>query len=140
MYLLTTEQTFDAAHFLKGHLGACSNIHGHRWRVIARISAPELEDAGSSRAMIMDFGDFKSILKDLVDRYDHTLIYEKGSLRPVTIEVLKEEGFQLTEVSFRPTSECFARHFYEEFRARKLPVYEVTVYETPTNCSTYREG
>ena len=90
MYLLTTEQTFDAAHFLKGHLGACSNIHGHR-------------------------------------------------LRPVTIEVLKEEGFQLTEVSFRPTSECFARHFYEEFRARQLPVYDVTVYETPGNCSTYRE-
>ena len=140
MYLLSTEQTFDAAHFLKGHLGACSNIHGHRWRVIARISSEELEDTGSSRAMVMDFGVFKTILKDLVDYYDHTLIYEKGSLRASTLEALKEEGFQLTEVPFRPTSECFARHFFETFRARQLPVFDVTVYETPANCSTYMEG
>ena len=138
MYLLTTEQTFDAAHFLKGHLGACSNIHGHRWRVIARISAPELEDAGSSRAMIMDFGDFKSILKDLVDRYDHTLIYEQGSLRESTLNALREEGFSLTELPVRPTAENFAKLFYEAL-SRELPVCRVTVYETPQNCASYEE-
>lgn len=139
MYLLTTEQTFDAAHFLKGHDGACSNIHGHRWRVVARIASKELKSEGSSRAMVMDFSDFKQTLKELADYFDHTLIYEKGSLKPLTIEALSAEDLVLTEVPFRPTSECFSRHFYEEFRARQFPVYDVTVYETPTNCCTYRE-
>ena len=30
MYYLETEEHFDAAHFLKGYAGKCSNLHGHR--------------------------------------------------------------------------------------------------------------
>ena len=36
MYVLQTEQSFDAAHFLKDYKGKCSNIHGHRWRVVVQ--------------------------------------------------------------------------------------------------------
>ena len=42
MYMLQTEQSFDAAHFLKGYKGKCSNIHGHRWRVVVSISSEKL--------------------------------------------------------------------------------------------------
>lgn len=38
MYILETEQSFDSAHFLSGYKGKCSNLHGHRWRVVARIA------------------------------------------------------------------------------------------------------
>ena len=139
MYILTAEQAFDAAHFLKGHAGACSNIHGHRWRVVARVSCDMLQEAGSSRAMVMDFSDFRNILKELTDRFDHTLIYEKGSLKDTTVHVLRDEGFTLTEIPFRPTSECFSRYFYEKLQARHLPVHEVTVFETPGSSCTFRE-
>ena len=41
MYILETEQSFDSAHFLSGYKGKCSNLHGHRWRVVARIAMDE---------------------------------------------------------------------------------------------------
>ena len=45
MYILETEQSFDSAHFLSGYEGKCSNLHGHRWRVVARIAMDELKKA-----------------------------------------------------------------------------------------------
>ena len=41
MYTLKTEHSFDAAHFLYGYEGKCSNIHGHRWRVVAEVSSDQ---------------------------------------------------------------------------------------------------
>ena len=34
MYILKTESSFDSAHFLSGYEGKCSNLHGHRWRIV----------------------------------------------------------------------------------------------------------
>ncbi len=62
--------------------------------------------------MLVDFGDLKRDLKKLVDKFDHTLIYESGTLREKTIEALLEEGFRLTKVDFRPTAENFSRYFF----------------------------
>lgn len=42
MYMLQSEASFDAAHFLKGYDGKCKNIHGHRWRIVVRISGDSL--------------------------------------------------------------------------------------------------
>ncbi len=43
----------------------------------------------------------------------------------------------LVPMDFRPTAENFARCFYEKLREKDLPVYRVTVYETPDNCAVY---
>ena len=88
----------------------------------------------------MDFGEFKSILRDLLKEFDHTLIIEKGSLKDSTIKALRGEGFSLKEVPFRPTAEEMARHFYKELVSRSCPVSEVTVYETMNNCAVYKES
>jgi len=37
MYQLTTEHSFDSAHFLAGYDGKCGNLHGHRWRVLLTV-------------------------------------------------------------------------------------------------------
>ena len=37
MHFIKTEASFDAAHFLTNYNGKCRNIHGHRWKVIAKI-------------------------------------------------------------------------------------------------------
>lgn len=55
MYILETEQSFDSAHFLSGYEGKCSNLHGHRWRVVARIAMDELNKEGQTRDMVIDF-------------------------------------------------------------------------------------
>ena len=137
MFSLTTSAEFDSAHFLAGYNGKCANIHGHRWKIEAVISGDELQRDGEKRGMLIDFGDLKAAVRALADSFDHTLIFERGSLRPATLAALRDEGFSLTEVDFRPTAENFARHFLDILTSDGLPVRSVTVYETPTNCATY---
>ncbi len=140
MYLLKTKAAFDSAHFLSGYNGKCSNIHGHRWTVEACVCSEKLIDKGEKRGMVIDFGDLKRELRALADSFDHTLLYEKGSLKASTIEALQSENFSLTELSYRPTAENLAHDFFEKLGAQGLPVKSVTVYETPDNCAVYAEG
>lgn len=138
MYKLKTTAAFDSAHFLSGYNGKCANIHGHTWTIEVEVRANSLITAGEKRGMVIDFSDLKKSVKALADRYDHTLIYEQGSLRESTLNALREEGFSLTELPVRPTAEIFAKLFYEAL-SKELPVCSVTVYETPQNCATYEE-
>lgn len=139
MYILETEQSFDSAHFLSNYIGKCSNLHGHRWRIVARIRADKLSTETQTRDMVIDFGDFKDALKKLTDDLDHCLIMETGTLKPATMTALKEENFRIVEVPFRPTAERFSEYFYRRLKELAFPVYNVSVYETPTNCATYQE-
>lgn len=139
MYFLKTEQSFDAAHFLKGYDGKCSNIHGHRWRVVVQIRAEKLSDEQQTRGMVVDFSDLKTALKRICDDLDHCLIYETASLRATTIQALHEEGFRLVEVPFRPTAEHFSRYIYEIMKEQGYGIDRVEVYETPNNCAAYEE-
>lgn len=139
MYSLQAEASFDAAHFLKDHPGACRNLHGHRWQVVAEITAAELQTAGPDRDMLQDFAELKASLKELASAFDHKFIFEEGSLRPQTIAALQAEGFALAEVSFRPTAERLAHWFYQQLRSKGLCTSRVLVYETPENCAAYFE-
>lgn len=137
MYYLQSEQSFDAAHFLKGYQGKCKNIHGHRWRVVAVVQGEQLQPEGSQRGMLMDFGDLKDHLKGLADELDHALLVETGSLRPETQAALEAEAFRMVFLPFRTTAENLARYFYDRLTALGYRVREVSVYETPTNCARY---
>ena len=46
MFKLKSEVQFDTAHYLSGYEGKCSNIHGHRYRLIATIGSKELHKDG----------------------------------------------------------------------------------------------
>ena len=139
MFLLTTENSFDAAHFLAGYQGKCANLHGLRWRVVVDINGEQLEAQGQLRGMLMDFGDIKEEVKRVTDAFDHSFIYETGTLREKTLEAMREEGFLMHEVAFRPTAENFAKYFYLQLKQMEYPVCKVTVYETPNNCAAYYE-
>lgn len=139
MYSLKTEHSFDSAHFLSGYDGKCSNIHGHRWRVIIEVYENDIKSEGQIRGMIVDFGTLKSQVKAEADALDHALIIEKNMLKEKTIEALKEENFKIIEVDFRPTAESFAKFFYDRFTELGYKVKEAVVYETPNNCASYSE-
>lgn len=140
MYTLKTSAAFDSAHFLHGYKGKCANIHGHRWIIEIEAGADSLVQSGEKRGMVIDFGDLKAALRDLADAFDHTLIYEKGSLKNTTVTALSEEGFSLREVEFRPTAENFAEYFFNILEEKGLPMLSCTVYETPENCAVFRKG
>ncbi|MBR4223986.1 MAG: 6-carboxytetrahydropterin synthase QueD [Oscillospiraceae bacterium] len=140
MYYITCEAAFDSAHFLSGYSGKCSNLHGHRWTVQAKIKG-ELCGRGQHRGMVADFGDIKRDLREIADAMDHTLIYEEGSLRESTLAALYEEGFSVYPVPFRPTAENLSRYIYGRMedcgRSHGYEVYSVTVWETPGNGAEY---
>ena len=139
MYILKTSAAFDSAHFLYGYKGKCANIHGHRWVIEVQINGDSLVPTGSKKGMLVDFSDFKNLVKEFADNFDHALIYETGSLKPATVGALNSEGFRLIALRFRPTAENLAKHFYDELKKKKLSVLSVTVYETPENCAVYKE-
>lgn len=139
MYGLKTESSFDAAHFLTDYDGKCENLHGHRWRVVARIEQDALQGDGQAKDMVIDFSDFKRALRALTEKFDHMFIVEEGSLAPETIACLERETFKLFTVPFRTTAENFARYFFERLEEQGFPVSLVEVYETPLNCAYYRK-
>lgn len=137
MYQLTTEHSFDSAHFLAGYDGKCGNLHGHRWRVLLTVQSETLREDRQQKGMCVDFAELKKDLRTELDALDHVLIIEQGSLRENTMKALQEEKFQVVEMPFRPTAENFARYFYELFTLKGYPVAKVEVYETPNNSAVY---
>lgn len=137
MYQLTTEHSFDSAHFLAGYDGKCGNLHGHRWRVLLTVQSETLREDRQQKGMCVDFAELKKDLRTELDALDHVLIIGQGSLRESTMKALQEEKFQVVEMPFRPTAENFARYFYELFTLKGYPVAKVEVYETPNNSAVY---
>ncbi|MDR0986375.1 MAG: 6-carboxytetrahydropterin synthase [Ruminococcus sp.] len=141
MYSTNLTGHFDAAHFLSGYDGKCKNIHGHRFDVSVSLSG-KLIMSGEKSGMVIDFSDAKAVLNTLCDRFDHTLIYEKGTLSEALFAALNADGFALSEVEFRPTAEHFAGYFYRglgKILPKHIRVLAVTVYESPENSATYSE-
>lgn len=121
MYVLEIEDDFAAAHQLRGYHGKCENLHGHNWRVRVGVRGTQLLNSG----MLMDFGDLKKIVKEVLGALDHRFLNETGPF-----------------VADNPTTERIARHIYEEV-ARRLPenvrMDGVTAWESEKSRATYRE-
>lgn len=140
MYYLTAEAAFDSAHFLFAHEGKCANLHGHRWRIIAKIAGKKLEEEATKAGMLMDFSDFKREIRALADELDHRLIIETGTLKLETLDALEGEGFEVISLPFRPTAENLAKYLYDSMKELGFPMHSMTVYETPDNCAMYEEN
>ena len=46
MFILKNEVQFDTAHYLSGYAGKCSNIHGHRYRMVVELASETLQATG----------------------------------------------------------------------------------------------
>jgi len=123
MYYLSVSDTFSAAHRLCGYQGACSNLHGHNWKVRVALKTDELDDIG----MAMDFGIIKQILKNILDELDHAYLNEVASLK-----------------AMNPTSENLARYIYERFElelaSANVAVHEVEICESDRSSVVYKHA
>ena len=70
MYQISVEKHFDAAHFLRGYKGKCEALHGHRFRVVAKVRASGLDDIG----IALDFAELKQHLRGILSGFDHTCL------------------------------------------------------------------
>ena len=123
MYKVSVEDHFDAAHTLRGYKGKCESIHGHRFKVVARVTATKLDDIG----LAYDFTELKAKLKAILERFDHTLVNDVPPFDKIN-----------------PSSENIARTIYGELKEalKEAPVAldAVEVWESPTSGVEYREG
>lgn len=121
MYEIAVESHFDAAHFLRGYRGKCEALHGHRFGVVARVSAAKLDDAG----MAYDFTNLKQHLNDILDRFDHTCLNEVPPFDKIN-----------------PSSEHLATTVYDELKKKlagtPASVSSVEVWESPQSWVTYK--
>lgn len=142
MFIIKSEIGFDASHYLSGYDGKCGKIHGHRYRLIVKVQSKELHESGPSRGMVEDFSFVKAILKDIHDLFDHKIIIEDDETGRELIKRLEDMTgiFDYVLVPYRPTAEEMSRDIYNRIKAKGIDVYEVELYETPTNSSIYREG
>jgi 6-pyruvoyltetrahydropterin/6-carboxytetrahydropterin synthase len=123
MYEITVEKHFEAAHYLRGYQGKCENVHGHRYKVVVRISALKLNEIG----LAYDFTDVKRHLKEILERYDHACLNDIPPFDEIN-----------------PSAENIASTIYNELK-EKLPAAPVALtaveaWESPEQGVAYRPG
>jgi 6-pyruvoyltetrahydropterin/6-carboxytetrahydropterin synthase len=111
MFEIYVQKKFDAAHFLPGDVGKCSNLHGHSWKIEVTVMSQDLKNG-----MVQDFGEIKKILEDFVP--DHTLLNDTVS---------------------NPTAENLAKYFYEELKSVIPGLTKVVVWESTETGAAYFE-
>lgn len=141
MFKIKSEVQFDMAHYLSGYDGKCSNIHGHRYKLIVKLKSETLHKGGQLRGMVEDFSTFKNSLKEIAEIFDHKLIVENNEDGKALSDRLKDlpNNFDIVFVSYRPTAEEMSRDIFKKLRAKGLAVCEVELFETPNNSCIYSE-
>ena len=66
MYQVWVEESFAAAHQLRGYRGKCENLHGHNYKVRVTLEGPELNSIG----LLCDFKELKDSLHSVVKKVD----------------------------------------------------------------------
>lgn len=121
MYEISVERHFDAAHFLRGYRGKCESMHGHRYKVVARVRAARLDNIG----LAYDFTDLKRHLDDILSRFDHACLNE---VKPFD--------------KINPSAENIAATIYHELQgklaAEPVTLTGVEAWESPTTGVAYR--
>ncbi len=120
MYQISVERHFDAAHFLRGYQGKCEALHGHRFRVVAKIRASRVNDIG----IAYDFTALKQHLGDIISRFDHTCLNDVPPFDKIN-----------------PSSENIATAIYNELHPKlagaPVSITGVEVWESPQSGVTY---
>ncbi len=122
MYELKITTRFAAAHQLKMVAKKCENLHGHNWKIEVCLAGKALNSAG----VLMDFGQLKEILSEIIERLDHKFLNE--------LEYFND--------SFPPSSENIAYYIANELKASinnpLVKVSSVTAWESENACATYK--
>ncbi len=120
MYEISVERHFDAAHALRGYKGKCEALHGHRFRVVAKVRASKLDDIG----LAYDFTELKRHLDDIIAKFDHICLNDVPPFDEIN-----------------PSSENIASTIYGELQRKlataPLAISSIEVWESPQTGVAY---
>ncbi|MCD8174888.1 MAG: 6-carboxytetrahydropterin synthase QueD [Phascolarctobacterium sp.] len=108
---------FDAAHYLPSYNGKCERLHGHTYRMFAKV-----EGIPDSEGMVIDFIKLKEIVKEKVlVHLDHACL---NDIIPV------------------PSAENICSWIWQKLetplRTERYHLFEIEVWETATSGCAYR--
>ena len=102
---VTRSFSFEAAHQLEWHAGACKNLHGHSYKLEVTV-AGELDDNG----IVIDFGDLRAVVdREVIDVFDHTY---------------------LNDLIANPTAEVIATEIWRRLSDADLQLDRIVLWET----------
>ncbi|HVV38564.1 MAG TPA: 6-carboxytetrahydropterin synthase QueD [Acidimicrobiales bacterium] len=102
---VTRSFSFEAAHQLEWHPGACQNLHGHSYRLEVTVSGPLTADG-----IVIDFSDLSALVhREVIDRFDHTYL---NDLLP------------------NPTAELIAADIWERLAHAGAVLHRIRLWET----------
>jgi 6-pyruvoyltetrahydropterin/6-carboxytetrahydropterin synthase len=121
MFELKIVTHFAAAHQLKMVAEKCENLHGHNWKIEVCLKGEKLNPAG----ILMDFGELKKEVADIMSHLDHKFLNEIGPFNH----------------KYAPSSENIAYYIATELQSalnnRPVCVSRVTAWESDNACATY---
>jgi 6-pyruvoyltetrahydropterin/6-carboxytetrahydropterin synthase len=120
MYEVSIEKHFDAAHYLRDYQGKCESLHGHRYRVIAKVKASQVNEIG----LAYDFTVLKQHLADILVKFDHTCLNDVPPFDKIN-----------------PSSENIASIVYDELKPKMagdpVSISCIEVWESPDSWVAY---
>jgi 6-pyruvoyltetrahydropterin/6-carboxytetrahydropterin synthase len=102
--------TFEAAHQLPWHSGACRNLHGHGYRLEVTVGGAVNDDG-----IVVDFDDVGAVVeRELLARYDHAFLNDL--IENPTAELIAQDawkrleaaGVRIDRIRLWETADCFA--------------------------------
>ena len=139
---ITKQFSFETGHALYGYDGKCKNIHGHSYKLsVTVIGNPISDNTNPKWGMVIDFGDLKKIVnKEIVDVFDHAVIFNKNTPHADLGTILMEHGHNVILTDYQPSSENMVLDFVEKIKG-KLPegveLFSLRLQETETSVAEW---
>ncbi len=130
----------DYGHTLPNHYSFCSQIHGHRAKVIATVEGNICtESSNSSQGMVLDFSFLKKIMMDKIHLVlDHGFAVWKDDKED--LEYIKNRNKKYLVTDLPPTAEYLAKWAFEQLEPEiptNLRLVSLDWYETPSSVAVY---
>jgi len=120
MFEVKIASCFAAAHQLKLETEKSESMHGHNWKIEVCVQGNALNPAG----LLMDFGNLKKLVVEIVARMDHKCLNDLDCFK-----------------GLNPSSENIAKFIAESLDARvrneTVRVSKVSVWESQDACATF---
>ena len=115
---ISATRHFSAAHAIKLYDGSLEPLHGHNWKVIARVESRQLDQIG----VVMDFHELDRLLGDITSPMHNSNLNDHPAFK-----------------SLNPTTENVALYIAEKLKLpRQVHLASIEVWETAENSVVYR--
>ena len=125
------------AHALFGYDGPCKNIHGHTYRLSVTLIGEQIQEENNPKeGMVIDFTDFKRIVKEnVIDIFDHTLVL-KDDTPHSKIKGLSDNFERIIYSPYQPSCENLLLDMLDRIQNHlpgNVEIKNVRLEETPTS-------